>query len=171
MSVLQASRRRQLTALEQEESRSAFELSTHGNVEMTAKQLRRCLNAMGLATTKEEARAMVYELDYNDTETITLTDFQRIYAFKTAHRTDQDRFNDAIRMLDPSGRGKLDLLGLTRGKEMDLATLHRHIRVYCKDEDTIHDCLEEEDDLSSSVVHCETLAGFLGLEQATNEEI
>jgi hypothetical protein len=51
---------------------------------MDAKQLKCCLRALGFAVDAAEARALVYEFDYNDTQTIGLVDFQRIYLFKVS---------------------------------------------------------------------------------------
>lgn len=80
-SVLQATKQKQLSDLETRECREAFQIVAKDG-EMAAKQLKRCLRALGFAVTASEARAFVYEFDYNSTHTIGLADFERVYLFK-----------------------------------------------------------------------------------------
>lgn len=106
--VLQALRRsRGLTAAEDRESRAVFALAT-GSADgddqddeeasvMTVAQLRLCLRALGFALARGEARALVYEFDFDSSETLRLADFQRVFLFKVLERGARQRFDDAFR--------------------------------------------------------------------------
>uniref|UniRef100_K3WQU4 EF-hand domain-containing protein n=1 Tax=Globisporangium ultimum (strain ATCC 200006 / CBS 805.95 / DAOM BR144) TaxID=431595 RepID=K3WQU4_GLOUD len=95
--VLQRVKHKQLSAVEGRESQAAFQLITgeSANGAMDAKQLKCCLRALGFAVDAAEARALVYEFDYNDTQTIGLVDFQRIYLFKSLERSQAQLLNQA----------------------------------------------------------------------------
>ncbi|TYZ65069.1 hypothetical protein PybrP1_011137 [[Pythium] brassicae (nom. inval.)] len=80
-SVLQAVKHKRLSDLEARESCAAFQVVAKDG-EMSAKQLKMCLCALGFAVSSAEAHAFVYEFDYKSTHTIGLADFQRVYLFK-----------------------------------------------------------------------------------------
>jgi Ca2+-binding EF-hand superfamily protein len=80
--VLQRVKDKRLTSAQESESRAVFELATEGAETMTAKQLKLCLRALGCHVAKGEARALVYEFDYADTNTIDLADFQKVFLAK-----------------------------------------------------------------------------------------
>lgn len=81
VSVLQAVKQKRLSDLEARESCAAFRVVAEDG-EMSATQLKMCLRALGFSITSAEARAFVYEFDYNSTHTIGLVDFQRVYLLK-----------------------------------------------------------------------------------------
>jgi hypothetical protein len=99
-----------MTADEDRESRAVFALVTGGithadddkeeeekEAVMTVAQLRLSLRALGFTLAAGETRALVYEFDFDNSETLRLADFQRIFLFKLLEHGERQRFNDAFR--------------------------------------------------------------------------
>ncbi|KAF1319683.1 hypothetical protein FI667_g12938, partial [Globisporangium splendens] len=124
--VLQRVKYKQLSLLEERESQAAFQLVTGDSASgaMDAKQLKRCLRALGFAVDAAEARALVYEFDYNDTQTIGLVDFQRICLFKSLERSEAQLLDQACATLQEESAS--DTIQRHQLHRTALSTAERH---------------------------------------------
>ncbi|KAG7387927.1 hypothetical protein PHYPSEUDO_013325 [Phytophthora pseudosyringae] len=111
--VLQRVKDKRLTPAQECESRTVFELAAEGSDTMTVKQLKMCLQALGLNVAKGEAQALVYEFDYTDTNTIDLADFQKIFLSKTLESSERSRFDQAFRSKSDDTSDKVSMSELS----------------------------------------------------------
>jgi Ca2+-binding EF-hand superfamily protein len=78
-----------------------------GNGSISVEELRGVVESLGHTVTDEELRAMIAEVDTDDSGTLDFAEFLALMAFRLMLNDNEDEILEAFRIFDKDGNGKL----------------------------------------------------------------